>query len=149
MHTQLFCSGKRPWIHGFNFFWLVYPSGDLPNTVFLRIFSWEPHEHPFQSASWCCVMCLNSRNSLWALGNSAKIVPCWAAGSRLPAQPALLAARPPGLIWAASRSIWAPSQDTFKGWGGGGAGRRFSKKGRAWGVVSADLSTVVPSTLIM
>lgn len=96
-------TGKRPWTAVFDFSWLVYPSGELPNTVFLHIFSCEPHEHPFQSAPWCRVTCLNSRNSLQAPGSSAKTVLSGAAWPHpLPAQ---LAAQPQGLrLWAAFRA---------------------------------------------
>lgn len=43
--------GKRPWIAVFDFSWLVYPSGELPNTVFLHIFFCEPHGHPVPISS--------------------------------------------------------------------------------------------------
>lgn len=83
-------------------------------------------KHPFQSAPWCCVMCPNSRNTLWALGRSAKAVLTWASGPHLFCPHCLLLSLKGWLIWAASSggSIWAPSQDTSMGWG-----RRLSKKG--------------------
>lgn len=126
----------------FHFCWLVYPSGELPNTVFLHIFSCEPHEHPFQSAPWCCVMCPNSRNSLWAPSNSAK---AFLSG--------LL-----GLISSVCQHCLLlglkGSSGRFSGASGHHhrtllrAGEKVFQEGRSWGEVSADRS-IFPSRLII
>lgn len=131
-------TGKRPWIHVFNFCWLVYPSGELPSSVFLCIFSCEPHEHsntrthehPKNTPSNQlpgAVSCVQIPETLFGL---------WAYLQRqfcpgLPGPHCLLLSLKDWLIWAAFRSIWALSQDTSMGWE-----RRLSKKGRAWGEVS-------------
>lgn len=109
MHTQLSLLGSA-----LGFMYLISAGLFTPRGNFQALFSYAyfpvttrtlehtnartSEEHPFQSAPWCCVMCPNSRNALWALGRSAKAVLSWASG------PPLLAAQPEGLAHLGSFS---------------------------------------------
>lgn len=135
--------GKRPWIAVFDFSWLVYPSGELPNTVFLHIFFCEPHGHPVPISS--LVLCHVSEFQRLSSGSrqfckDSSVPGCLASLEASTTCCSASRAQSLGCV----RSIWAPSPDTFKGWG-----RRFSKKGRAAaGEVFANRS-IFPSRLII
>lgn len=53
-----------PWIP-FHFNWVVYPAGELPDIVFLKMFFHELHRHPLVSPG-CHVMCPDFRTPLAA-----------------------------------------------------------------------------------
>lgn len=66
-------TGTCPWILLLNFCWLVYPSGKLPNTLFLKIF-FPRTSLTLLRNQLCrdCVVCPDSRNLYLAQGNSVQ-----------------------------------------------------------------------------